>query len=198
MQTRHGKSSWYIRISRYFGQVVGRSVAPVAGTGEVPTGVDRAACAAALAAHQDAQRAAVERGSELMRTVWAELEFGRTRSILTAANKQFGSWRIVIASDGATAEIEASGVPPQAWGEFVTEAVDRLWFHEDRARWKGAEDWRNALPGSYMGQSYRAQYADVLKLNERCEATELTLRAVDVRKAARGLYAMLTAEDIHA
>ncbi|CAM5441742.1 hypothetical protein SALBM311S_10393 [Streptomyces alboniger] len=198
MQTRHGKKPWYIRISRHLGQVVGRTVAPVADTGEAPTGVDRAACEAAIAAHQEAQRAAVERGSELMRTVWAELEFGRTGSILTAANEQFGRWRIVIASDGATAEIEASGVPPQVWGEFVTEAVDRLWFHEDRGRWRGAEDWRNALPGSYMGQSYRAQYADVLELNERCEATELTLRAVDVRKVARGLYAMLTAEDAHA
>ncbi|MFJ6669418.1 hypothetical protein [Streptomyces sp. NPDC091383] len=198
MQTRHGKNRWYTRISHYLSQAVGRSAAPVVDTGEAATGVGRAAFEAAMAAHREAQQTAVERASELMRTVWDELTCGPNGPFLTAANEQLGTWRIAIASDGATAVIEASGVPAQAWGEFVTVAVDRLWFHEDHGRWRGAEDWRNALPGSYMGQSYRAQYADVLKLNEKCEATELTLRAVDVCKVARGLYAMLTAEDVHA
>ncbi|MFD3716921.1 hypothetical protein [Streptomyces sp. NPDC058677] len=198
MQISHSKRPWYIRIPRYLSQVVGRTVAPVVDVDGAPTGFDLATLETAIAAHEDAQREAVERGSELMRMVWEELECGQNGPVLTATNEQFGKWRIMIANDGATATIEASGVPPRAWGEFVTQAVDRLWFHEDRGSWQGAQDWRNARPGTYMAQSYRAQYADVLELNERRQATELTLRAVDVRRVARGLYAMLTAEDADA
>ncbi|OKI45745.1 hypothetical protein [Streptomyces sp. MJM1172] len=155
---------------------------------------DRDAMKTAIDAHKLAQNAVIERGSELIRMVWGELKCGGfgARNLI-ATDEEFGSWYIWIADDGATALIEASNVPGPAWGAFVSAAIDRRWFQA--GAWGGAEKWATAKPsGEYLAQSHRAEHSDVLELDEQLQATKLHLRAVDTRKVARGLLAMLTAE----
>jgi hypothetical protein len=150
---------------------------------------DSNALQAAIDAHKQAQRAARKRASELMRMVWGDLSEATS---LTAKGTEFGDWRIMISEDGARADIEAANLAAPVWGAFVVDAVDRHWFHSPGWR-KGAEDWASVKPGEYMAQSHRAQYADVLEVGNDRRAVQLVLRSVDVRRVARGLYAMLSA-----
>ncbi|GHE09227.1 hypothetical protein [Streptomyces alanosinicus] len=149
---------------------------------------DQQPLTSAVAAHKRAQQAAVDRAVELVHMVWPSLQL-RYRQHLALDSKGFGRWYIVINDEGARARVEARGVPARAWGTFVTEAVDRAWFH--KGRFRGADDWARARPGQYEAQSHRAQYSDRLQIGADGEAIELVLYAVEVRKLARGLTHML-------
>ncbi|GGX51023.1 hypothetical protein [Streptomyces noursei] len=149
---------------------------------------DREPLEAAVAAHKRAQQAAADRAVELIRMVWPALRI-RYDQILGFDSEVFGHWYIVVDKEGATARVEAKGVPARAWGTFVTSAVDRAWFH--KGRFRGAEDWARARPGQYEAKSHRAQYGDRLQVGIGGEAVELVLQSVEVRKLARGLAYML-------